>query len=77
VFGWGYGGTFWFGRLFMFFWVIVIIAVVIMLLRHSTRFHGYRSEWHTQTALDVLKKRYASGEIDKKEYDEKRKDIEG
>jgi len=29
-----------------------------------------------ETAIDLLKKRYAKGEIDQKEYEEKRKNLE-
>jgi uncharacterized membrane protein len=31
---------------------------------------------HKDTPLEILKRRYANGEIDKAEYDEKRKDLQ-
>lgn len=34
-----------------------------------------RSQVHGDSALEILKKRYARGEINKAEYDEKKKDL--
>lgn len=35
-----------------------------------------KGEEFVETAVDVLKKRYALGEIDKKEFDEKKRELE-
>lgn len=72
----GYGGG-WLGSIIMIaFWVAVIVGIVLLIrwLVQSTGAgsHGARSE---ESALEILKKRYARGEIDKKEFDQKKKDL--
>lgn len=69
-YGWGMGG---FGWLFMLvFWALVIIGVVYLV---KMVIGGTRSEEKTETALDILKKRYAKGEISKEEFEEKKKTL--
>ncbi len=69
-YGWGMGFG---GGLFMIlFWILVIIGVVF-LIRLVMR--GTKEDGKPETALDVLKKRYAKGEISKEEFEEKKKDI--
>lgn len=64
----------WMGSLFMLIlWVVIIIGIVWSvkyILRSKTCF----SE-HTNTPLEILKARYAKGEIDKKEFEEKKKEL--
>mgnify|MGYP003394690662 CR=1 FL=1 len=69
----GYGGfsSGWVGILW---WVLIIIGTVLFVrwaIGQSRGHAGHRGE----TALDVLKGRYAKGEIDKKEFEEKKKDL--
>jgi len=60
------------GWLFMLlFWLLIILGVVA-LIRYLAR-SGQSSE--DKTPLDILKKRYARGEIDKKEFEEKKKEL--
>ena len=69
----GYGGG-WFGSIIMVvFWIVVIIGIVFLIrwLVQSGG-HGARSE---ESALEILKKRYARGEIDKKEFEARKKDL--
>ncbi len=69
----GYGGG-WFGGIFMIvFWIIVVIGIVFLIrwLVQSTRGGSGSAE----SALDILKRRYAAGEINKKEFEQKKKDL--
>jgi putative membrane protein len=73
--GWGYGmGWLWF-FIMAAFWIVVIAGIVFFIrwLVSSGRPHPTRSE---DPALEILKKRYARGEISKEEFGEKKKDLE-
>jgi putative membrane protein len=64
----------WMGGIFMLiFWVIIIIGIV-WLVRYLI---GSRTGFaeHPDTPMEILKKRYAKGEIDKKEFEEKKRDL--
>jgi len=70
--GWGSGWG-WFGLTHMLLWWVLLvlgIAVLAKWLLGSRREGGDR-------ALDVLKERYARGEIGKEEYEQKRRDLAG
>lgn len=69
---WSYGG---FGWTFMIFWWIFIIAILFALTKWLMRQSGEGHHNHEKSPLDILKERYAKGEIDKKEFDEKKKDL--
>jgi putative membrane protein len=71
---WDYGWSMGFGWIFMLlFWALVILGIVYLLKLISGR--DSKSERNEETALDILKKRYAKGEIGKEEFEEKKKDI--
>jgi putative membrane protein len=58
----------------MFMAICLVIFLLVMFARHGPWNHG-RDRWAAphRTALDVLNERFARGEIDKAEYQEKRR----
>jgi putative membrane protein len=74
MYNWGYGNESWVGALFMMLMWVAVIVVVILCIRY---FAGRAGTSHQDSALDILKIRYAKGEIDKNEFEDKRKDLQG
>jgi putative membrane protein len=72
--GWGMG---WFGGIFMIlFWVLILIGLVFVIkwLIQSTsraRNNGQSGD----RALEILKERYARGEIDKAQFEDMKRDL--
>ncbi len=56
----------------LLFWALIIAGIVILIGRLRQREFSCRGE----TPLDILKKRYALGEIGKDEFDRMKKDLE-
>lgn len=58
-----------FGGGFMMLMLVAVVFLVVLLSRGISR--------KEESPLDVLKRRYANGDIDKETYERMRKDIEG
>lgn len=73
-YGWGMG---WFGMIFMIaFWALVIIALIFLVKWLIQNTAGNKKTYsESNKALEILKERYAKGEIDKTEFDAKKKDL--
>lgn len=71
--GWWHG--WFFGPIMMIVFIAVVVAVVVLLVRWLGG-PGHGSPHHlpqTKTPLDILKERFAKGEIDKEEFEERRR----
>jgi putative membrane protein len=68
--GWGWGMAIVHSVLW---WVILVVGIVVLvrLLRREPPAGAPPAE----TALDILKKRYARGEIGKEEFEQKKRDL--
>ena len=85
--GWGpgsYGGTNVIGFIFMMVFMVAIIVGIILLVIWLVRqtaggvaAPGPGPTAGGESALDILRKRYANGEIDKAEFEEKKKALTG
>ena len=62
------------GFLMILFWVVAAVALIFLA---SAVFSGLKkTSSHTDSALEILQKRYARGEIDKRRYDAMRHELE-
>ncbi len=64
-----------YGIMGIIFWIVIIIGV-IFLIRYLMRSGGKQvGGGSDKAALDILEQRYAQGEIDREEYEAKRRDL--
>lgn len=70
--GMGWGGM-WFGSFFGLAMIGLVVWAIISLVNNSNRNDASAQQ---ESALDILKKRYASGEITQKEFEQMKKDLQ-
>lgn len=64
----------WLGPIAMVvFWALFVTAIVMLIIHLARQSRG----WHDGAALAILKERYARGEIQREEYEQKRRDLSG
>jgi putative membrane protein len=71
-FMYGYGGG-----LMWIFWILLIVLAVVGIAAIVKPGERWGSAPREHSALDILKERYARGEIDRDEYEQKRRDLGG
>ena len=65
------------GTMFMGFFFLIFIGLIVYLIVKSTKTTPTEVSLKENTSLEILKKRYARGEINKEEYDSIKKDLLG
>ena len=71
-----WGGYGFMGALGSLLWVILIILVIVLAIRWLRHGTPRRGAWMSSSALDILKERYAKGEMTTAEYEERKKALE-
>lgn len=70
--GWG-----WIGLMHAVWWLVLIVAILAM-IRWTTRSGPYGAQPPEEDrAIAILRERYARGEIDKAEFEERKRDLGG
>ena len=70
--GWGWGMGIIHGLLW---WAILILGIIVLVRLLGRDSRRAATTTPAETALDILKKRYARGEIGKQEFEEKKRDL--
>lgn len=72
--GWGHMMNFGLGGIFMWIVFLIIVVAIVYLIVQSNKPRSYDSPF-IESPIDILKKRYAKGEITKEEFEKMRKDL--
>jgi putative membrane protein len=74
---WHHWGGAWQTLLLGVFVAALIVLVIVLVAKSAAKPEERRGENHgTETPLEILKKRYARGEIDEEEFQRKRRRLE-
>ena len=57
------------------FWLLIIAGAIMVIMAVTPSASGTTAVQSGETALDILKKRYARGEIGTDEYEEKKREL--
>ena len=70
-----YDGHFFGGGFMWIFWVLIIVGI-FFIFQAMTKGSSGNSLPDKESPLEILKKRYALGEIEEEEYERRRKELE-
>lgn len=74
--GWGAWGP---GMMLfmMVFWIAILVLIIVAIVYMVRQLKGGAKEGRRaeETPLDILKKRYARGKMDRQEFEEKKRDL--
>ncbi len=73
--GWGGGGWGMFGGIGMLVWWGLVIALIVFAVRYFAA-SGRGTSAGPDRALDILRERYARGEINKEEFEARKRELE-
>lgn len=59
----------------LLFWVLIIIGIILVITWAVSKSKGARGKPQEESVLDILKKRYARGEISREEFEEKKREL--
>ena len=68
----GYGTGYGMGILGLIFWILVIVGLVLLI---KYLWESSVAKREQESALEILKRRYARGDISKEEFEDKKKDL--
>jgi len=69
------GGFGYLGPVLAILFIVLIVAAVVWLLQSAGRGTGITTPPPAETPVDILKRRYASGELTKKQFEDMKKDL--
>lgn len=72
--GWGHMMDFGYGGMFMWIIFLILVVLVVYLILRSTGAKPSAGSFQ-ETPLDILKRRYANGEITKEEFERMKRDL--
>ena len=60
------------------FWILILAVGVFLLIKYLSRTKKGDGSlgWFESNPLEILKERYAKGEIDRTEYEQRKRDLE-
>lgn len=71
-YGWGGGGMGFAGPWMVLFWIAVIVAILALA---KLLWSGSKRRQTSSRALQILEERYAQGEINREEFEQKKRDL--